>query len=137
MIIGVPSTPRFVAAIDPRKSDTDTTIVRLYPSGTSPGGTLVLRVGDIDQDDDSWFNSVDSLYLAARKGKRGRDSVDASLGASSAHTAFIFQICTPFISMPPIKCRNCLVDIGRMYCTSRRPKQNEACKRGLPCPAEY
>lgn len=63
MTIGMPSAPRFVAATEPRKSDTDTAIVRLYPSGASPGGTLVLRVGDVDQDDESWFNSVESLFF--------------------------------------------------------------------------
>lgn len=69
--IGVPSAPRFVAAIDPRKSDTDTAIVRLYPSGASPGGTLVPRVGDVDQDDESWFNSVASLLSGDAEVRKG------------------------------------------------------------------
>lgn len=76
MVIGVPSTPRFVAATDPRKSDTETTTVRLYPSGASPGGTLVLRVGDADQDDESWFSRSDSLFAGGTEkcranGRRG------------------------------------------------------------------
>lgn len=64
MIIGVPSAPRFVEAVDPRESDTDTTIVTLYPSSAKPEGILVRRVGDADQDEDNRFTSTDSLERA-------------------------------------------------------------------------
>lgn len=65
MTIGAPLDPRFVAAVDPRMSATDTTIVRLYPSRSKPGGMLVLRMVDNDQDEDSWFTSSDSLQNSA------------------------------------------------------------------------
>lgn len=70
MISGVLSTSRFVAAIAPRKSDAITTIVRLNPSEASPGGTLVLRVGDVDQDAESLFNSVGSLLFGGTETAR-------------------------------------------------------------------
>lgn len=72
MIIGVPSAPRFVETVDPRESDTDTTIVTLYPSSAKPDGILVRRVGDVDQDEDNRFTSTDSL--------QGADKTDESVG---------------------------------------------------------
>lgn len=62
MTIGAPFFPRFVAAVDPKTSDTETVIVRLYPSRSKPGGTLVLSMVDTDPDEESWFTSSDSLF---------------------------------------------------------------------------
>lgn len=90
MIIGAPSTPRFVATTDPSTSETETTIVRLYASGARPGGILVLRVGDIDQEAESWFSSVDSLlFRRQRASNGGRGGLDASSGAHNSQNASI------------------------------------------------
>lgn len=75
MMAGLPSNPWFDAAVDPRLSDTDKTIVRLYPSCSEPGGIVVLRVVDTDVEDVSQFTVSESLInvsVFTRKFQRPR-----------------------------------------------------------------
>lgn len=90
MTIGAPLNPRLVAAAEPRISDTETIIVRLYPSRWKPGGILVLRMVDNDQDEERWFTSSDLLQNSAsqvwRRGqRRAMTEVGAAVVLSSVH----------------------------------------------------
>ena len=82
MIIGAPSNPRFDAAVDPRVSITDTTIVRLNPSCSEPGGRVVLRKVDTDEEDVSRYKSSDSLPTAVPARFKGMVRVGGNQVAS-------------------------------------------------------
>lgn len=53
MVNGEPSAPRLVTAVDPRTSDTYTTMVTLKPFSVSPGESRVFRTLDADAEADS------------------------------------------------------------------------------------